>query len=62
MTVKASILQKKTGKLNTINYEDQIESIDLIPVIKDAVKALLLTIKEKGFEDLILCQRQGQKQ
>lgn len=54
MVVKASILHKKPGKLNIVNYEDQIDSIDSIPMIKDAVKALLLTIKEKGFEDLIL--------
>ena len=62
MTVKASILQKKPGKLNIINYEDQIESIDSIPVIKNAVKSLLLAIKENGFEDLILHQRQSQKE
>ena len=55
MVVKASILHKKqTGKFNLVNYEDQIDSIDSIPMIKDSVKALLLAIKEKGFEDLIL--------
>lgn len=55
MAVKASILRSnRNGKLSLTTWEDHIESINSIPMIKDAVKALLLAIKEKGFEDLIL--------